>query len=232
MLAKDYVTVDKAIQQVADFKKNIEERNLLGEIMPMFDVVKQFRDDYSVPKAEILGKWAKDDIRGFFVAPTYTTESYEAPVDNPLASITRLMNGGVPEKTVTKYRQIIDGVKIKIKGLPFCAVFVEFLPKLQNLKKYSAWIACFLSKTTIQISFCFAEYKEVAWDEYKVASVTDWTSFEAKFAEFNGGCGFLDAFSEKLNMWMRDRIAKSLDIADDVIANDDPANMLPVPSKA
>jgi len=232
ILAKNYVTVDEAIRQVADFKKNIEENNLLGEVMPMFDVVKQFRDDYSVPKAEILGKWAKDDIRGFFVAPTYISESYEAPVDNPFASITRLVNGGAPEKTVTKHRQVIDGVKTQIKGLPFCAVFVEFLPKLPNLKKYSAWIACFLSKTTIQISFCFSEYKEVAWDEYKVASVTDWTSFEAKFAEFNGGRRFLDVFSEKLNAWMRDRIAKSLDIADDVIASDDAANMLPVPRKA
>ncbi|MEX3941610.1 caspase domain-containing protein [Paraburkholderia sp. BR10937] len=231
-LARDYVTLNQAIQHVSNLKSNIEKHNILGELSSLFEVTKDFREDYSVPKSEVLGKWAKDDDRGFFVAPAYTREAYEAPVDNPLGSIARLMNTGVPEKTVTKYRNVIDGVTTQVKGMPFCSVFVEFSPKLPNLKKYAAWVACFLSKTEIQISFCFSEYKEVAWNEYKSAALTEWTSYPAKFSVFDGGARFLEVLSEKLNAWMRERIAKSLNIADDFTTGAEPVNALPAPGKA
>lgn len=231
-LARDYVTVNQAIQHVSDFKKNVESRNILGELTPLFEVVKEFRDNYSVPKAAVLGKWANEDARGFFVAPTYNREAYEAPADNPFGSIARMMNSGMPEKTVTKYRDVIDGVTTQVKGMPFSSVFIEFNPRQPNLKKYAAWIACFLSKTEIQISFCFTEYKEVAWGEYKSSTVTDWTSYSTKFSEFDGGAKFLEVLAEKLHVWMKDRIAKSLNIADDSTSDADTTNALPAPNKA
>ncbi|MGY6237080.1 caspase family protein (plasmid) [Burkholderia ambifaria] len=224
MLAKDYVTVDQAIQHASNFKLKIEGDDILGELLPLFEVVKTFRGDYSVPQAAALGKWAKGDDRGFFAAPTYTTEAYDAPADNPFGAVARMMNHGVPEKTVTKHRSVISGVVTQVKGIPFASVFIEFLPKLPNLEKYAAWLACFLSKREIQISFCFEGYKEVAWNEYRPTSLTEWTSYSAKFSEFDGGTRFLEVLSEKLHAWMRDQIGKSLGIADDLTTGDAPVN--------
>ncbi|UEP40330.1 caspase family protein [Burkholderia sp. B21-005] len=227
MLAKDYVTVDQAIQHVSNFKSNIEKNNILGELLPLFEVVKEFREDYAVPKAAVLGEWAKKDDRGFFVVPTYNREAYEAPAENPFGSIARLVNNGAPERTVTKYRNVIDGLVTQIKGMPFNSVFVELIPKLPNLRKYAAWVTCFLSKKEIQISFCFSEYKEVAWNEYKSAAQTEWTSYSTKFSEFDGGARFLEVLSEKLHIWMKDRIATSLNIADDLTSGGEPTDASP-----
>lgn len=198
--AVDYVSMDKAIEAVAAIKHALDAADLQTELGDLFALHKEYSEAYEmVPAISSLGQWLTKNDDDFFANPTYEVEKYE--VDSPLSSFF-VLNGGDAKK-VTKTRKVISGVVTKVSNLPFQSIRIELRPLLPNLTQYNGWLTFMLSKRMLQIFFCFAECKEIAWDKYRYSNPTEWQSLAYSLAGFEGGTPIVQNFMGELQRYVR-----------------------------
>ena len=208
--AVDYVSMDKAIEAVADTKHALDTMELQQDLRSLFTTKIDYFENYDgLPAKGVLGQWLAKNDAVFFASPQYSTETYE--VDSPLSGFLAL--SGQETKKIIRTREVISGLYSKVPNLPFQAFRIELKPLLPNLTQYGGWMTFILSKRSVQTFYCFAEYKEVAWDKYHYESVTEWQSSAFSLASFEGGTTIVMGFTAALERYVTACVAARLGVA-------------------
>ena len=206
--AVDYVPMSVAIDAVKEIKSGLEGVHLNSELGTIFGLQKEYFATYeSLPARAALGHWLLKNDQGFFAAPTYEIETYEA--DSPLSSLLTWTGGDT--KKVTKTRKVVSGVQTKVSKLQFQAARADLQLLLPNLTQYSGWLTFMLSKRTMQVFFCFAECKEVAWDKFVAVNPTDWKSHSYSLARFGGGAHIVECFMTEFQHYVESCVQARLE---------------------
>jgi hypothetical protein len=213
--AQRYVTMDDAKQVIADLQTRLASAVLSSELDDLYVFETSFFERYlDLPNEASIGKWLKDNASGeYFATPTHTTETYEAPRDSlwGLSAIAL----GVEQPTVTNTRRVIGGITTELSGMPFLTYVSTFTPRLPNLLRYKGWFTFLLSKTTIQIFYCFAEYREISWSEFTLSTATNWSRKSFPLAAPESPADIARDFHGALLEWVAERTrSRLLSIAD------------------
>ena len=209
--AKKYVSEEVARNLVTELKTLLDSSQTRSEIEDLYGIKREFFTDYSrnLPNKEYLGKWLSINKDGeYFASPTYCTESYE--VDSAFGHIFALTGG--ESKKITKTRRVIDGLETDIGSMPFvtCSLILE--PKYPNLLQYGGWLTYVISKTTIQVFFCFVEYREVSWGDFRNEMITKWTREEFSLSKENSMSEIVNTFFASLADWTSVRVKERLEV--------------------
>lgn len=208
--AQQYVSMEAAIDAVDAVRALLEKITLESETGRLFIVEKKFFENlYGLPSQATLGKWLSKNDEQFFASPTYETEEYE--VDSPWETIIGLAANGAVKK-IKKTRQVIAGIQANIPNLSFYSALILLKPTLPNLTQYGGWFAYLLSKTTFQAFFCFVEYKEVLWGEFRGAKNTEWTQGSFKLAQSDGGAEIVETFVSEFESYVEAKVAERLGV--------------------
>lgn len=209
--AKKYVSQEVARGLVTELKTLLDSSQTKSEIDDLYSLKREFFIDYSysLPNKEDLGKWLSINKDGeYFASPTYRTESYE--VDSGFGRMFALTGG--ESRKITKTRRVIDGIETDTGSMPFVACSLVLEPKYPNLLQYGGWFTYVISKTTIQVFFCFVEYREVSWGEFRNETITKWNREEFSLSKENSMNEIVNAFFSSLVDWASVRIKARLEI--------------------
>lgn len=206
--AHRHVSVEDAKRIVGDLQQQLSSMALSGDLDELYCLEKNFSERYlDMPNEGVLGRWLETNAAGeYFAAPTHGTETYEVPrlsMGNMLGLV-----GGVlayTQPTTTKTRKFITGINSMPIDVPFLTYVSTFSPKLPNLLKYKGWFTFLISKTTIQIFYCFAEYREVSWAEFDLSTTSDWMGVSYSLASREGIPDVSQSFQKALFEWIDER---------------------------
>src|SRR5439155_20899551 len=135
-------------KEVANFIGNLGERltqaEFAGELKDTYKLVGETSEGYQgIPGLGTVGKWIKENGTDFFARPTYGTEIYEAPEEDPLALYTLAL--APARKMVKKERQVITGFDCTAET-PFKSIRMTAYPSYENLPHAVAVIVFVFSK--------------------------------------------------------------------------------------
>lgn len=201
--AESYITHKEASDLLANFKSLIEALSPPSEINEIYEIKKEFLNNYSrLPNQKNLGEWISHNEAGeYFADPYYVDETYE--VERPWGTYYPGMYG---ENKITRTRKVIAGIETELSDVPFITCLLTLIPKYPNLLQYAGWMTYIISKTKIQIFYCFTEYIESTWGKYEQSTNTKWIRIEFILATNISATSIIDEFYTKLSDWVVDRV--------------------------
>ena len=191
--AKRYASKQEAAIVVSTVVNHLQKSiGLHEELQELYDV-ELVSEDQAPPFSSAIGKWMeeyKGDL-GYFIKPTYRTESYEEPRYDMFAMIS---NGRT--ETVTKYKKVVDGFTFTT-DMPFNHIKITLKPKLPNLAPEECFIVSALSRTHIRFFWCALHLEYSDWDVASRVGKAAWYTVEAPLGD-----------SEKVKLQLTDIITK------------------------
>lgn len=164
-------------QEVWDFISRLGEQltraAFTGELKDAYKLVAETSEGYQgIPGLESVGQWIKENGADFFARPTYVTETYEAPEDDPLG-IYRLALSS-ERRMVKKQRRVIGGFDCTA-DTPFKSVRMTAYPSYENLPHAVAVIVFVFSKKDCVLFYMFQTVKELDWGKLAAIDPRKWS---------------------------------------------------------
>jgi hypothetical protein len=205
--AKNYASQEEAVMIVAQIKARLNSWELSGELADLYEVEKHFEDTYyNLPHGKPLGTWIDDRGYGYFAAPTYITEYYEVEASNHFG-IGYTMDRFLPKQ---RSREVISGLQTSLNDMPFLTFRVTFKPKMLGLNRFTGWLTYVISRKDMQVFHNFIQNKEIAWDNFSIASTSNWQRTQFSLKHPQPALDFPTEFYSGLCDWIFLRVSNTL----------------------
>jgi hypothetical protein len=173
--AAEFSNRKEVSQFITKMGEQLKRAVLTSELKDAYKLVTETSETYQqIPGLGTVGQWIKENGADFFAKPTYVTERYEAPADDPLG----MYRLGFPEerKMVTKQRQVIAGFDCTAE-VPFKSVRITAYPTYENLPYAVAALVFVFSKKECVFFYMFQTVKELDWGKLAAIEARKWGYF-------------------------------------------------------
>jgi hypothetical protein len=192
---------------ISEIQTELSNSTLSENLEDLYTLEKSFSERYvDMPSVSLIGKWLESNANAeYFASPTFGTETYEAPRSSINSLFSMAAQLGYEAQTVTKTRKVVKGITTDLTGLPFLTHSSTISPRLPNLLQYKGWLTFIVSKTKIQLFYCFTEYREVSWGQFENNASTSWQRTEFQLIAPEGILYAAQNFVKTLNEWVEAR---------------------------
>jgi hypothetical protein len=180
--AEDYATHEETKTLLNGLQVLLESAVSDQELAGLYEKQVHASDVNELPKKLFIGRWLQQNIHEYFAVPTFTEETYEEEIAQPIfMSIAQMMR---PNRTAIRHRQVLTGYDLTAE-VPFKCIYINFRPLYPNLPHYSAMITFIFSKKEIRFFHALVAYKERSWTTREISTDFDWetTTFQLKDVE-------------------------------------------------
>lgn len=207
MSAQRYVSMEDVRKFISEIQAELSNSTLTNNLEELYNLEKSFSERYiDMPNISLIAKWLESNANAeYFAGPTFGTETYEAPRSSMHTFLGMAAQLGYEAQTVTKTRKVIKGITTDLAGLPFLTHTSTVSPRLPNLLQYKGWFTFIVSKTKIQLFYCFAEYREVSWGHFEYNTSTSWNRIEFQLTSPQGILYAAQNFFKGLIEWVEER---------------------------
>lgn len=144
-----------------------------GELKDAYKLVAETSEGYhGIPGLESVGQWVKENGADFFAKPTFATETYETPEDDPFGIYSLALSS--KRKMVKKQRRVIGGFDCTAET-PFKSVRMTAYPSYENLPHAVAVIVFAFSKKDCVLFYMFQTVKELDWGKLAAIDPHKWS---------------------------------------------------------
>ncbi|MCW3104868.1 MAG: hypothetical protein JWO09_3308 [Bacteroidetes bacterium] len=200
--AKDYVSVEEALNLLKFQKKNIENLKLTDELSELYELKFTFLtglDD--VPKINEIASWLKDNKDSYFVKINYEDVDYQT--EEPMGGVYGSMWGRT--RTVTRNKQIVKSYDSNFT-LPFQGLYIVANTKYPNAPSYTCNLSFVMSKKIIRYHYFFTEFVEENWEKRRLKTSFKWQNHEILIKDSEANRLFVEKIFDDFKLFILDKL--------------------------